>query len=117
MTTPSPSSGTRPGRVLRVFFDWGHPWPLWESFTDKYTMEPTDYGYSAELIKTLRQWQAAWVPIADFDLGETEEPPSAEAYQRYEDLGRRALTGILTETPAEIPVSIEQHDAPRPDRP
>lgn len=98
-----------------MFFDWGHRWPLWESFTDKYAMEPTDYGFSPELTETLRQWQEAWVPVANFDLGETTKPPSAELYQRYEDLSRRALSGILAETPPGIAVRIEQHDASRLD--
>ena len=102
-------------RVLRVFFDWGHVWPLWENGSEKYAMEPSDYGYSPALTEVLQQWQQAWVPIADFDMGETEEPPATEDYQLYEDLGRRALAGILTETPDEVAVSIEQHDAPRVD--
>lgn len=105
---------SQPRRVLRVFFDWGHVWPLWESGTDKYAMEPFDYGYSDELIEVLRQWQRAWMPVADFDMGEVEEPPSPEEYERYETLSRRALAGILAETPATVTVSIEMNDAPNP---
>ncbi len=96
-----------PGRVLRVFFDWGHPWPLWESGTDKYAMEPADYGYSPELVQLLREWQRAWVPVADFNIGETQEPPTREQYEHYETLSRRALARIREETPTDVAIHDE----------
>jgi hypothetical protein len=96
-----------PSRVLRVFFDWGHPWPLWESGTDEYAMTPSAYGYSAELVDALRQWQEAWVPVADFEMGETQEQPSAEHYERLDLLRRTAFAGILRETPPGIVVRDE----------
>lgn len=102
---------TRPdaeGRVLRVFFDWGHVWPLWESGSDKLAMEPTDYGYSTELTDLLRRWQTAWMPVADFNMGETEDPPSATQYDLYEQFGKQALEGILRETPLGVAVQIEE---------
>ena len=45
---------------IRFFLDWGHAHPLWESFTDKYTMEPGDYGISPQLAHRLRDWARFW---------------------------------------------------------
>jgi hypothetical protein len=94
-------------RVLRVFFDWGHLWPLWESGTDKYAMEPSDYGFSPELVDILRQWRDAWVPVTDFDIGETQEPPTIEQYDRLQLLRETALAQILREAPHDVVVSDE----------
>lgn len=47
-------------RVIRVFPDHGHRWPLWENFTDQYTMKPSDYGLSDMLSDGLRAWYDAW---------------------------------------------------------
>lgn len=47
-------------RVIRVFPDHCHRWPLWESFTDQYTMEPSDYGLSVALSDGLRAWYDEW---------------------------------------------------------
>lgn len=60
-------------RVIRVFPDWGHPWPLWEDgtdkYTDKYTMEPEDYGLSKDLTETMSRWYAFWEQHFDPDEG------------------------------------------------
>lgn len=45
---------------IRFFLDWGHDYPLWEDFTDKYTMEPSDYGVSAKLGQRLNEWSRFW---------------------------------------------------------
>ena len=45
---------------IRFFLDWGHDYPLWESFTDKYAMEPDDYGISSELGRRLNDWSLFW---------------------------------------------------------
>ncbi|MCY7290255.1 MAG: hypothetical protein LH624_18935, partial [Cryobacterium sp.] len=45
---------------IRFFVDWGHNYPLWESFTDKYTMEPDDYGLSPQLGQRFNQWSRFW---------------------------------------------------------
>lgn len=47
-------------RIIRVFPDYGHLWPLWESGTDKYAMEPEDHGLSADLASALRSWYDDW---------------------------------------------------------
>lgn len=94
-------------RVLRIFFDWGHPWPLWETGTDKYTMEPTDYGFSPSLTDLLRRWREAWVPVADFAIGETDQQPTAEHDDLYEALAEEALERIRAEVPSGITVCNE----------
>ena len=35
-------------RVIRMFPDYGHEWPLWEDAHDEYVMEPSDYNLSAD---------------------------------------------------------------------
>lgn len=51
-------------RVIRLFPDYGHRWPLWENdrpgHPSKYTMVPSDYGLSKELTAKLRAWYDAW---------------------------------------------------------
>lgn len=47
-------------RLLRFFPDWGHRWPLWENGTDKYAMEPADFGLSEKLTLDLRDWYDFW---------------------------------------------------------
>ncbi len=105
MTPPSRSAPAP--RVLRVFFDFGHRWPLWESGTKKYTMEPSDYGFSAELTEILRRWHAAWEPIADFDIGQTDQEPSAEDRAACLALQRQAVALIRREVPADVEVAVE----------
>jgi hypothetical protein len=47
-------------RRIRFFLDWGHNYPLWESFSDKYAMEPDDYGISLQLGRRLNGWTCFW---------------------------------------------------------
>lgn len=47
-------------RIVRFLFEYGHPWPLWESASHRYTMEPIDYGLSAELTAILRDSYELW---------------------------------------------------------
>lgn len=58
--THSPLGSVRRVRVLRMFVDYGHQWPLWETGSDKYTMEPADYDLSEELTGELRLWWDDW---------------------------------------------------------
>lgn len=55
-------------RRVRFFYDYGHEWPLWESFTEKYTMEPSDYGLSRELTDVLKRSYELWIAHADAAL-------------------------------------------------
>lgn len=48
-------------RTIRFFFDWGHQWPLWENGSEKYAMEPSDYGLSPDLTRRLRAVYDSWL--------------------------------------------------------
>jgi hypothetical protein len=67
---------------IRFFMDWGRDYPLWESFTDKYAMEPGDYGISAELGRRLGEWARFWDrhldPFDGWDSAENERTWLAE---------------------------------------
>jgi hypothetical protein len=59
-----------PRRVIRLFPDYGHDWPLWEDdHPDHYNAEPADFGLSTELTRELRAWYDEWEhgfdPVAD----------------------------------------------------
>ncbi|UFU03876.1 hypothetical protein LQF12_04505 [Ruania suaedae] len=47
-------------RVIRLFPEWGVDWPLWESFTEKYTLTAADLGLSPGLAGDLHAWNARW---------------------------------------------------------
>ncbi|WGP06992.1 hypothetical protein [Brevibacterium iodinum] len=47
-------------REIRFFLDWGPKYPIWETGTDKYAMEPSDYGLTLELDKALRSYVDFW---------------------------------------------------------
>lgn len=51
-------------RVIRLFSDDGHRWPLWENSAAErpttYTREPADCGPSHSLALRLRTWHNAW---------------------------------------------------------
>jgi len=61
---------------IRFFVDWGHNYPLWESFTYKYTMEPSDYGLSPQLGRRLNEWSRFWQqhfdPVDGWDAQENK---------------------------------------------
>lgn len=47
-------------RVIRLFPDWGRRWPLWESFSDRYTLSADDLGLSPALSRDLERWSGVW---------------------------------------------------------
>lgn len=47
-------------REIRFSLDWGVKYPLWESGTDKYAMEPSDYNLSDDLSNELRNYVQFW---------------------------------------------------------
>lgn len=47
-------------RVIRLFPEWGREWPLWESFSDQYTVNAADLSLSDEVAAELDEWNAAW---------------------------------------------------------
>ena len=46
-------------RIVRIFPDHGHPWPLWDPAAG-YTASPDTYGLSAGLTEALAKWYLAW---------------------------------------------------------
>ncbi|QJA00287.1 hypothetical protein [Leifsonia sp. PS1209] len=90
-------------RTIRFFFDWGHRWPLWESGTDKYTMEPSDFGLSEELTKRLRRLYDFWSEHADpFDGWDSEEN-----FQRFDSDRTEVIQLLRSELPDGISLSVE----------
>lgn len=67
---------TGPPRRIRFFPDYGHG-PLWESYTDKYAMDPADYGLSPSLSSDLQAWFEFWeshfAPFTGWDSPENRE--------------------------------------------
>ena len=64
-------------RVIRLFPDHGHRWPLWENSTPTwdvgYTTTPETYGLSDQLAEDLAGWYAFWEQHCDpFDGWDTE---------------------------------------------
>ncbi|MHA7269183.1 hypothetical protein [Arthrobacter sp. HLT1-20] len=70
-------------RVIRMFPDYGHRWPLWENTTaqgqTKYTMEPSDFGLSESLTLRLRTWYDAW-DAENLDDSEWSSPENEIAW-------------------------------------
>jgi len=62
---------------IRFFVDWGHRYPLWESFTEKYAMEPDDYGLSPGLGRRLGEWALFWT--AHVEPAEGWDDPANQA--------------------------------------
>lgn len=82
-----------PRRRIRFFPDYGHG-PLWESFTDKYAMDPEDYGLSRSLSRGLTAW---------FEFWETHFDPFTgwdNAWNR--DLSRRQAGQLIEQLRAEV---------------
>lgn len=54
-------------RVIRLFPDWGREWPIWESFSDEYTLDAEGLPLSSELSADIYAWNAAWQARAETD--------------------------------------------------
>ncbi len=90
-------------RTIRFFFDWGHRWPLWESGTDKYTMEPSDFGLSEELTRRLRRLYDLWSEHLDpFEGWDSEEN-----FQRFDRDRTEVIQILRSELPDGISLSVE----------
>lgn len=70
-------------RVIRLFPDYGHRWPLWENSTaerpTKYAMEPADFGLSQSLTRRLRAWYDVWDAENLYD-GDWSSPENRTAW-------------------------------------
>jgi len=102
LPTADMSAGLLPGeprRALRVFPDYTE-WPLWESSTDwrdsPYTMEPSDYGLSADVTALLRAWQDVWDRHFRHDSGWDSPEHDAE----WTRLGDRTVSRLRDEVGA-----------------
>ncbi|HTN58120.1 MAG TPA: hypothetical protein VL043_07625 [Protaetiibacter sp.] len=94
------SPGLLPGeprRIIRVFPDYGHDWPLWESATEwrhsPIAMEPSDYGFSGELAALLHTWHHVWEQHFHYDTG--WDAPEHE--RQWTELGDRAVSALRDE--------------------
>lgn len=86
-----------------MFPDYGHCWPLREAGSGKYSMDPTDYGLSDDLVSALRRW---------YDDCERNCPldgtwPSPEYGRRWGKAGLALSRWLNTEVGPLITVSYE----------
>lgn len=95
-------------RVIRFLFEHGHPWPLWESGTDEYTMEPSDYGLSDELADRLRKAWDLWNRYHSVETGWDSAEPADQWLQQTE----QALAILRREVADFAEVRDERHPAP-----
>lgn len=72
-----------PLRKIRFFPDFGRKYPLWESFTDKYAMDLSDYDLSDELSRELRDLMTFWDAHFTDAYGSDFEWDSIENEQFY----------------------------------
>lgn len=56
-------------RRIRVFPDYGNPWPIWESGAEIYNPTPSDLGLSDELAAAMRHWYDFWLAHNHYDRG------------------------------------------------
>ena len=49
-----------PTRLIRMFPDWGHDWPLWEDGGENYALTPVDLHLSDALTLRLKAWMELW---------------------------------------------------------
>ncbi|MFD1722929.1 hypothetical protein [Amnibacterium endophyticum] len=70
-------------------------------------MEPSDYGFSEELIDLLRRWHVLWERVASFDIGEPVPEPSAADRPELKSLKRLAVAVIKREVPPDVQVRAE----------
>lgn len=92
-------------RTIRFLFEYGHPWPLWESAPGRYTMEPADYGLSAELTEALRLSYELWADHFSHERG--WDSPQEQA--RWVAASRQALAVLRREVADFAEVVDERH--------
>lgn len=81
-------------REVRVFHDFNAPWPLWESGTDKYSMDPEDYDLSQESIDLMRRSTRLYeegIQPPDYDW------VSPEKLHEYLDVMRQVVAQLRME--------------------
>lgn len=94
-------------REIRYFPDFGRKYPLWESGTDKYAMDPWDYDLSNELASGLRELMELWSSHFTDKHGPEFEWDSVENERRYWDQGDQLLEKLRSEV-ADIAIVLDQ---------
>ena len=84
-------------REIRFFPDHGRKHPLWESFTDKYAMDPSDFDLSDDLAAELADYMDFWTAHLTDRASADFEWDSAENEQRYWDEGDRLIEQLRLE--------------------
>ena len=92
-------------RIIRFFPDWGRDHPLWESGTDKYAMDPEDYGLSDSLSRRLAEWMRHWESNRIPETGWK----SADAAEESEHIG----DALVADLRIEVASFAEVHDERR----
>lgn len=84
-------------REIRFFPDFGRKYPLWESGTYKYAMDPWDYDLSDDLSAGLADLMKLWNEHFTDSPGRDFEWDSTENEQRYWAEGDRLLDQLRSE--------------------
>jgi hypothetical protein len=92
-------------RIIRFLFEFGHPWPLWESGSNHYSTTPTDYGLSPELTGLLRQSYELWADHFDHERG-WDSPGNQD---RWMTASQQALAVLRREVAVFADVVDERH--------
>lgn len=69
-------------RRIRMWNEWGHPWPLWEDGP----VSPDDLGIDEPLSARLRAWHARWEQLQDPVIGWVEPTAQDEWEAQGDDL-------------------------------
>ncbi len=96
-------------REIRFFPDFGRRYPLWESFTDKYAMDPSDYELTPLLASDLAEYMRFWNAHFTDEVGTEFEWDSSEHERQHRETGDRLLARLRTEV-AEFAVVLDERD-------
>lgn len=96
-------------REVRLFPDWGHPWPLWEAEAGP-DMNPDDYHLSPGLTKRLRRWYDTW--HRETTPGEPWHDPNE--YRRWQEEGGRLKEDLEVELGDDFAVTYTDYPTSPP---
>lgn len=85
---------------LKIFPDYGHPWPLWLPGTDEYAVSPHQLGLPQALTEHIRRWHQIWLNEFDVETGAWSSSRHRAAY--LDEAG-----SILQQLRAEYPGRVE----------
>jgi hypothetical protein len=82
--------------VIRVFPDYGNPWPFWESAAENNTPTATELGLSDELESAAREWYEFWLTHyhweSGWDSAESADFSAASGDRMVEQLRREVAS-------------------------